>query len=519
MSTPDSSASVRMKRVKTGCVTCRIRRVKCDEGKPECDKCSATGRRCDGYSTLPFSRRDLQAASSSSHSISPGNSGLLPRLITDPAFSDVLEKRYFQFFRHKTICGSNNLIDSRFWDRIVLQACHVEPAVKHAVLALSSLHQLSELTNENPSKQRHRAYTEEQHQKALEQARMLVASATPHDIDRVLIACVILICYEGVCGDYVASAVHMRSGRQIVVNNWQRLQQTSRRDDLREIEQALFRLDVPALTFQDSSSPLTWTLDDYICTQPLLVVPEFKTVVEARTSLVDLVRWLLLVAHSIGDPVMASAVSVQRHETEMTKSAAQLDIWRERFESLLIHNETTFAPPCSIAMLRIWHTGATALVEGGCIGSEARWDKVQHLFADIVLLAGAIIREICKVDRASFSVEMGYIDPLWLTASRCRDPHIRREAVRLLRACQRQEGMWESMAAAAVAQRWIDVEEEGLPYVTQAADIPDSFFATKKYGGVGIHRQRLQKVVERQAQAVQNQYDAAYDLHGTPQGW
>lgn len=481
MSTLDSSTSSRMTRVKTGCVTCRIRRVKCDERKPECNKCSSTGRACDGYSTLPFSRRDLtRAADSSSSNISgtqrsssPGACGLLPRLITDPAFSDVLEKRAFQFFRHKTVRSSNSLIDARFWDRIVLQACHVEPAVKHAVLALSCLHQLSELPDVCEDKQRHRTYAEKQHQKALEQARLLVASAKPQDVDRILIAAVVFICYEGVRGDYVASAVHIQSGRQIVVNNRERLQQASRRNDLKEIEQALYRLDVPALTFQDSSSPLSWTLDEYTHTQPLLVVPDFKTVADARASLIDLVRWLLLVAHSIGDPVMPSEISVGRYELENAKGAVQLKIWRERFESLLMRDGTASAPLCLVAMLRIWHTAATAFVEAGSVGLETRWDNVQHLFADIVLLAEDVINEISKAGNASFSVEMGYIDPLWLAASRCRDPQIRRRAIELLRACQRQEGMWESMGAAAVAQRWMEVEEEGLACVAQASDIPE----------------------------------------------
>jgi hypothetical protein len=63
------------KKVKTGCLICkyaivprqsvdgllkhlkltdiiRIRRVKCDEGKPNCQRCISTGRKCDGYEHL-----------------------------------------------------------------------------------------------------------------------------------------------------------------------------------------------------------------------------------------------------------------------------------------------------------------------------------------------------------------------------------------------------------------------------------------------------------------------------------
>ncbi len=95
---------------------------------------------------------------------------------------------------------------------------------------------------------------------------MLVASATPEDLDRVLAACVLFICYEGIRGDYAASRVHMEryiyqhhnpvrgtpltypSGRSIVKNNRERLRQSSRRNDLVEIQYALARLDLSALT-------------------------------------------------------------------------------------------------------------------------------------------------------------------------------------------------------------------------------------------------------------------------------
>ncbi|KAI0206336.1 hypothetical protein F4808DRAFT_115558 [Astrocystis sublimbata] len=38
------------KRTKTGCLTCRKRRIKCDEGKPTCNNCLKSKRQCEGYS-------------------------------------------------------------------------------------------------------------------------------------------------------------------------------------------------------------------------------------------------------------------------------------------------------------------------------------------------------------------------------------------------------------------------------------------------------------------------------------
>ena len=36
-------------RVRTGCITCRKRRIKCDEARPTCDRCRNANFRCEGY--------------------------------------------------------------------------------------------------------------------------------------------------------------------------------------------------------------------------------------------------------------------------------------------------------------------------------------------------------------------------------------------------------------------------------------------------------------------------------------
>lgn len=50
------------RRVRTGCLTCLRRRVKCDEAKPFCNRCSAGNFVCEGYRPL---RRAPQVGSSS----------------------------------------------------------------------------------------------------------------------------------------------------------------------------------------------------------------------------------------------------------------------------------------------------------------------------------------------------------------------------------------------------------------------------------------------------------------------
>ncbi|KAK9322486.1 hypothetical protein V1517DRAFT_260303 [Lipomyces orientalis] len=45
----DTKEEVVRRRTRTGCLTCRKRRIKCDEGKPKCANCTKSRRVCEGY--------------------------------------------------------------------------------------------------------------------------------------------------------------------------------------------------------------------------------------------------------------------------------------------------------------------------------------------------------------------------------------------------------------------------------------------------------------------------------------
>lgn len=57
------------------------------------------------------------------------------------------------------------------------------------------------------------------------------------------------------------------------------------------------------------------------------------------------------------------------------------------------------------------------------------------------------------------SMNSGIVPSLYMTAARCRDPAIRRAALKLLKTCDRREGPWDSNVAADMASKIIGVEE------------------------------------------------------------
>jgi len=109
---------------------------------------------------------------------------------------------------------------------------------------------------------------------------------------------------------------------------------------------------------------------------------------------------------------------------------------------------------------------------------ETLWDQYTERMEKIVSLGSLIVNSISCEHIAQkrgpeFSLDMNIVAPLYGIAHRCRHPVIRRKAVALLYAAPRQEGIWDSILTARVAERLIHIEEEGLGNVTCPEDVPD----------------------------------------------
>lgn len=131
-------------KVRTGCITCKERRVKCDERKPTCLRCTRAGQMCKGYRSLlsepgprrpePVIRKLLprqNPSQSSGLSITVGRA--LPSIRLSG--SDVL---YFDFFRSEAVNELSGYLPSSFWSRTVLCETLTDPCIRHAILALGA---------------------------------------------------------------------------------------------------------------------------------------------------------------------------------------------------------------------------------------------------------------------------------------------------------------------------------------------------------------------------------------------
>jgi len=110
-------------------------------------------------------------------------------------------------------------------------------------------------------------------------------------------------------------------------------------------------------------------------------------------------------------------------------------------------------------------------------GDNIQWDRYHSSFKQMVILGESIVQVSSSLPSSSpitFSLDLSIISAMFNVAALCRDPHIRRRAIRVLRTAAVQEGVWNSHFVANIAEKWIEIEEEGLGIVTSHEDVPVS---------------------------------------------
>ncbi|CEL01302.1 hypothetical protein ASPCAL00888 [Aspergillus calidoustus] len=206
-------------RTKTGCLTCRKRRVKCDETKPHCTRCTSTGRKCDGYPSSSPPRHDGLVRWS------------LPLIVAPPSGNgNARETRAFQFFYERTVPSLSGYCGSEFWNRLVLQVSQHEKSVWHALIALGSLHENFENDQRIPGLWfSRRGYDDFAVREYLLAIRALIgprrtldhgtsgsSPAEPLTVDVYLISCILFACFEVLSSHYDSAISHIRAGIKIM---------------------------------------------------------------------------------------------------------------------------------------------------------------------------------------------------------------------------------------------------------------------------------------------------------------
>ncbi|OHW91162.1 C6 zinc finger domain-containing protein [Colletotrichum incanum] len=116
-----------------GCVTKRSRKVKCDEAKPACARCTGTGRKCEGYAVVVPSNRAIARARSRTTRLKDALAQ------ARAGWEGGSEKVTLEYFARDVAPKLPQNLENQFWTVAVPRMSKSEPAIRHAMAAIGSL--------------------------------------------------------------------------------------------------------------------------------------------------------------------------------------------------------------------------------------------------------------------------------------------------------------------------------------------------------------------------------------------
>ncbi|KAL4894394.1 hypothetical protein BDV59DRAFT_200744 [Aspergillus ambiguus] len=193
-------------RVRTGCLTCKARRVKCDETKPVCKKCQSAKRECAGYLSAKDAATRVVPAKFTVYM--PGIER--PKNVFFPQFSGDQERISFEYFFLRTA----HSFEAEF-STFLLSLVRDDPAISHALMAVGAFHRAFECGSiRDPSFQsRIQIFAFQRYGHAIQS---LVRPAQAPENASFLAASVLFATFEALLGNYKLASLHLRSGIKLV---------------------------------------------------------------------------------------------------------------------------------------------------------------------------------------------------------------------------------------------------------------------------------------------------------------
>ncbi|KAJ5200096.1 hypothetical protein N7472_005300 [Penicillium cf. griseofulvum] len=443
------------RKTRSGCLTCK--HVKCDEQKPSCLRCIATQRICEGY----------------------------PAALSRNLFPDCLkdeERRAFLYFRSRTSHRLFGHRDASSWISILLQLGHSEAPVKHALTALASLHESQEPVDTCASIRRSGKHAQIMAQmlalKHYTAAIKSIQTESPSMSSRpdiTMTLCLLFICFEQFRSEDAACLLHLTAGLRLLywwryrTTAYNKLQEYSRPtlDFINNQITPIFqRLRVQFSICMDSRHKLM-NLGVPLCLPSPIIPSLYPSLDSARNDF---------------DRAMNYVFSyMERGQKSDCQSPSQSPItilrqWKAALDASDFSTESPIIRECTRKLLELYFYTCSIIAETYYSESESVFDRYTGRFRTIVNLAEGVT-EMWKRESQEFSLifsfDLGITPPMFLAASRCRHPLVRRKAVSLMLQSPFYHGAWQDRYSGLCAQRMIEIEEQNVGIIVDHINVPE----------------------------------------------
>ena len=426
-------------KVRTGCGTCKARRVKCDEAKPTCRRCAAGGRKCeyDAARAAPRPRNVITV--------------YLPPTQLQAQPTCLANDRGIDYFHHNLAARLEGQFNSSFWTRLVLQLAQAEPSIRHAVSALGVTYQDVE------SSLRHPAGYVYANPEALGEWNMAVRNlsariqAHPDSSLVPLVCCLLFTCIEFLRGNINSAMLHVENGLNIIATLGNALPDTSAKVLEEDILPIFLRLNV--------LSSLSGRIRPPFHNPRARENVALRNFADARQRLFEVTD--ICIRFISQASVKATTLEIDVEDlAEQARLQTQLDAWRNQLDELLERMQASANKGDALNLLMVHYKVISIWLRVCTSAGESATDACHADFEELVHYAEQIAAN--KEAPQPLSFDMQTLAPLYYTALRCRYPSIRRRALELLQSAPRREALWNGRYAYVTAKRVIELEEMHL---------------------------------------------------------
>ncbi|KAF5555747.1 hypothetical protein FMEXI_1434 [Fusarium mexicanum] len=422
-------------KARTGCMTCRIRKIKCDEARPGCQRCIGTGRKCDGYG-------DTDSATKQTLIIRerpPITRALNHDLGVESSF------HAFDYYRGHVSHQVGDTVDSDFWGDLVLRLAPTDAAIRHAISAISLIPAIVEYNK----------------------AILAVRSWPLATESRVkpLLVCLLFVCTEFMLGHehQNAAKMHILQGRRLLANIKDR--KTPETDIIRQYLAPIYlrlayvgngRVEVPRHLLQMTTAPLKFaSLADARCVLYYLVDIGFTLIYEVKSY------------RSKGANEETSDTEEHTLQSRYKHLTRELANWRHAFEAYLAFSDLDGPDTRTAKLLTLRHCLMIVFLDSMISGSDYICDRNGLCDFSIATDCATFVvnHDNDIMQGPSFTFESEVVGPIYWIAAKCRQPVIRRRALELLyerEKTNRVESLTMVRHTIAMVTRVIEIEEEGL---------------------------------------------------------
>ncbi|KAI3546472.1 hypothetical protein CABS03_13095 [Colletotrichum abscissum] len=406
------------KKTKTGCLTCKIRKIKCDETKPSCRRCNDTGRKCDGYLAQASVEFKIHAA------------------LRHHGSDSASERRSLQYFYEYAAPRLSGPRKPAFWTYFVMQLSQSEPIVKYSLLAISHLYEAREM----------RAIPSTKPLLALQYYNAAIKGVKAvQDQSLVLIVCVLFICIELLQSNNETAIRHCKHGNQILETYG------SEKPWIQDHIVPVFRrLSVLPLLLgrPPADSALTHVLRYAVPTR-------FDNVEDAHSMIDEICRRLMILQHCKRKGADFDQVK------ERNCIGSLLQKCRELMDGLDI--DSTSQPNCASegpqALMRMrFHTCQVCFDMLFPVDHGGNDERHIHGFREMIALASEF-SNMRTIRLPRFVFELAFSPVLFFVVTECKCLEVRLSALRLIKVLgAEREGLFESQNLYALGRRKVQTE-------------------------------------------------------------